>query len=78
MDSKIYSRKGRTRHFMKTLKLTQEQYNELCACGKLHFVNHDVWLITWLTFFKKLAVSVEVKRIDTPDDACEIIELVVE
>lgn len=58
---------------MKTLKLTQEQYNELCACGKLHFVNHDVWLITWLTFFKKLAVSNDLNHGDS-----EIIELVVE
>ena len=73
MDSKIHSRKGRTRHFMRTLKLTQDQYNELCACGKLHFMFHDLWLVTWLTFSQKLAVSTDFDHGET-----EIIKLVVE
>ena len=41
--------------------ITQDQYNELCSCGKLAFTNHNLWLITWLTFYKMVVVCEDVR-----------------
>ena len=58
---------------MSKVKISQEQYNELCACGKSNFVNHNLYLITWLTFFKKFAICEDVR-----EETFELVELVIE
>jgi len=63
---------------MREVKISQLDFAELCCAGKLHFSNHDVFAIHWMTFFKKIAFAKEVERINTPEDSYEIIQLVVE
>ena len=63
---------------MREVKISQLDFDELCCSGKLHFVNHDVFCIHHMTFFKKIALSKEVERINTPEDSYEVIQLVVE
>ena len=63
---------------MREVKISQMDFDELCCSGKLHFVNHDVFSIHWLTFFKKIAISQEVRRVDSKEDSFEVIKLVVE
>jgi hypothetical protein len=58
---------------MREYKLTQEQFDELCCAGKLKFVNHNIWLITWLTYFKKLAVVQDIRT-----EECEVLKVVIE
>lgn len=58
---------------MRELKITQDQYNELCCCGKLAFNYHMVYYIAVLTYFENLAVSLE-----TTTEEKEFIKLVVE
>lgn len=58
---------------MKKFTMTQDRYNELCAAGKLHYNNHNMYLITVLTYFKKFAVVEDINSNDY-----EIYELVVE
>jgi len=58
---------------MKQLKISQNDFNELCCNGRLHFVHHDVFMIYWKTFFKHIAVSVQIES-----EEAEVIELVVE
>lgn len=58
---------------MKQLKITQDQFDELCCAGSLHYVHHDVYMIHWKTFFKHIAVSVQIES-----EEAEVIELVVE
>lgn len=58
---------------MKEFKISQEQFNELCCAGRLSFVNHNIWLITWLTYFKKIAIVQDVRT-----EECEVLQLVVE
>lgn len=58
---------------MRELKITQDQYNELCCAGKIHFVNHNVWCVNWLTFYEMLAVCQDVNT-----EECSLIKLVVE
>ena len=58
---------------MKQVKITQDQFNELCSVGKIKFVNHNVWCINWLTYYEMLAVSQDVAT-----EECEIIKVVFE
>ena len=62
---------------MREVHITQTQFDELCCCGKLHFVNHDVYSINWQTYYKKVAVSIPVSRINDKE-SYEVIRLVVE
>lgn len=58
---------------MRELKITQDQYNELCCAGKLAFVNHNVYAIKVLTWFEMLAVSMDIN-----DKDYELVKVVVE
>lgn len=55
---------------MRELKITQDQYNELCCCGKLAFNYHMVYAISVLTWFELVAVSM-----DTAERHKEVIKL---
>ena len=58
---------------MRELKITQDQYNELCCAGKLAFVNHTVYAIKVLTWFEMLAVSMDIN-----DKGYDLVKVVVE
>lgn len=55
---------------MKVLKISQDQYNELCCTGKLAFNYHMVYAIQVLTWFDLVAVSM-----DTAERNKEVIKL---
>lgn len=57
---------------MRELKITQDQYNELCCNGKLASAHYMVYSIHWLSYFDMLAV-----RVDDANEK-EFIRLVVE
>ena len=51
------------------MKITQDEYNTLCNCGKLHYATFNIYAIKWLTSLEKLAI-----RSDA-EDKKEIISL---
>ena len=53
--------------------MNQDTYNQLCCAGKINFENHNMYLITWLTYFKKFAIVEDIRK-----NTFEIYELVVE
>lgn len=58
---------------MNKFKMNQDTYNQLCCAGKINFENHNMYLITWLTYFKKFAIVEDIRK-----NTFEIYELVVE
>ena len=44
---------------MNKVKITQDQFNELCSCGKIKSSRYAIYLINWLTYFDLIAVYEE-------------------
>ena len=55
------------------MKLSQTQFNELVCVGKLHFVNHDLYCISWLTYYEKVCLC---KNVHTNEE--ELIKIEIE
>lgn len=54
------------------MKLTRNEFDELCCVGKLHFNYYDIYLINWLSYYNGLAVMM------STDQKATIIQLQVE
>ena len=55
------------------MKLSQAQFNELVCVGRLSFVNHDLYSISWLTYYEKVCLC---KNVNTNEE--ELIKIEIE
>lgn len=58
---------------MRKVNITQEQFNQLCACGRKSFNEYNLFVVNWLTYYKKIVIFQDVRT-----EQNEMAELVVE
>lgn len=54
------------------MKLTRNEFDELCCKGQLHYNYYDIYMIHWQTYYKGIAVMM------SSDNKATIIQLEVE